>query len=123
MLKTTNDSKLVKNLGDGSESISKYFKLQESEVTIGRDRVKQCKIFLINDQIKSSKVMVDVILIVSLYEGLKTFCESDSLISSTAKIEVELNYHIFVYFNICPIQKVYKKLSPHFYNYQFFNFL
>ena len=94
MIKTTNDSKLVKNLGDGSESISKYFKLQESEVTIGRDRVKQCKIFLINDQIKSSKVMVDVILIVSLYEGLKTFCESDSLISSTAKIEVELNYHL-----------------------------
>ena len=79
---------LVQDLRDPEQTLLTSFRLEEAELVEAGAAVKQCSIYLVNDKIAETVLNVEVILIVSLNEGYKRFCESNSLISSTANIEI-----------------------------------
>ena len=79
---------LVQDLRDTEQTLLTSFRLEEAELVEAGAAVKQCSIYLVNDKIAETVLNVEVILIVSLNEGYKRFCESNSLISSTANIEI-----------------------------------
>ena len=79
---------LVQDLRDTEQTLLSSFRLEEAELVEAGAAVKQCSIYLVNDKIAETVLNVEVILIVSLNEGYKRFCESNSLISSTANIEI-----------------------------------
>ena len=79
---------LVQDLRDTEQTLLTSFRLEEAELVEAGAAVKQCSIYLVNDKIEETVLNVEVILIVSLNEGYKRFCESNSLISSTANIEI-----------------------------------
>ena len=66
-----------------------YFSLDQKLVKDEGKNVKECSVYLLDENIQAENLQLNIILIVELSEGLRTFCESSSLISSTAKIDVD----------------------------------
>ena len=79
---------LVQDLTDKKEVVLKSFRLEESSLKVRNSKVKTCTVFLMNDKLKENVLDIEVILIVTLNEGYRRFCQSNSIISSTASIEI-----------------------------------
>ena len=79
---------LVQDLTDKKELILKSFRLEESSVSVRNSKVKTCTVFLIDDKLIENVLDIEVILVVTLNEGYRRFCQSNSIISSTASIEI-----------------------------------
>ena len=84
----TSKCSLVRDLNENDQHVFNSLKLEEREISDQNKKFKRCTIYLLNDKIQKSSFTLQVILIVTLDEGLKSFCESNSLISSTATIKV-----------------------------------
>ena len=79
---------LVQDLTDKKDLVLKSFRLEESSLNVRNSKVKTCTVFLINDKLKENVLDIEVILIVTLNEGYRRFCQSNSIISSTARIQI-----------------------------------
>ena len=79
---------LVQDLTDKKDLVLKSFRLEESSLNVRNSKVKTCTVFLINDKLKENVLNIEVILVVTLNEGYRRFCQSNSIISSTASIEI-----------------------------------
>ena len=79
---------LVQDLTDKKDLVLKSFRLEESSLNVRNSKVKTCTVFLINDKLQENVLNIEVILVVTLNEGYRRFCQSNSIISSTASIEI-----------------------------------
>ena len=76
---------LLYDLSDPRQVVYKNFKIEETSLTSGKTKVKECDVWLSDTNFKDTSLDVEVILIVALDEGYRQFCDT---LSPTANIEV-----------------------------------
>ena len=76
---------LLYDLSDPSQVVYKNFKIEETSLASGQNKVKQCQVWLKDVNFQDPSLELEVILITSLNEGYREFCNT---VSSTANIEV-----------------------------------
>ena len=76
---------LLYDLSDPRQVVYRNFKIEERSLSNTKSKVKECDVWLTDLDFQDTSLEVEVILIVSLDEGYREYCDT---ISSTAKIQI-----------------------------------
>ena len=76
---------LLYDLSDPRQVVYRNFKIEERSLSNTKSKVKECEVWLSGSNFQDTSLELEVILIVSLDEGYREYCDT---ISSTAKIQI-----------------------------------
>ena len=76
---------LLYDLSDPRQVVYRNFKIEERSLSSSKSKVKECDVWLTDIKFQDTSLELEVILIVSLDEGYREYCDTTS---STAKIQI-----------------------------------